>query len=389
MLRIPLKKARPGMILARHIYNSNGKVLLAAGVQLEEHYIKRLKALGISSIYIHDKYTDGIEFIEAISEETRLRAESTVVKVFQETRENRKLNVKAIYSTTEHIINEILKNKNALVNLAEVRAYDNYTFAHSVNVCVLSVITGASLGFNKAQLRDLGIGALLHDIGKTQIDPALLNKVEPLNDHEFEAIKKHPHAGFEILRQAPEISLLSAHVAFQHHERLDGSGYPRGLKGKEIHPYAMITTVADIYDALVSDRPYRLGIPPHQALDMIAQQAAHTLDPEIISAFTKNIAPYPVTTPVQLNTGEIGIVVDVNKNYRHRPVVRVIFDSEFKELPEYREVDLSKNKDLYVAKVLTPGEFPFASESSPQVRREDPFTELRPAENKVVKDSLV
>ncbi len=389
MLRIPLKKARPGMVLARHIYNANGKVLLAAGVELEEHYIKRLKEMGVSSIYIHDKYTNGIELIEAISEETRLRAESTVAKVFQDARENRELNVQAISNTTEHIIDEILKNKNALVNLAEVRAYDNYTFAHSVNVCVLAVITGVSLGLNKMQLRDLGIGALLHDIGKTQIDPALLNKGEPLNGSEFEAIKRHTHLGFEVLRQASEISLLSAHVAFQHHERLDGSGYPRGLKSKEIHPYAMITAVADIYDALISDRPYRLGIPPYQALDLIAQQAERTLDPEIVTAFTKNIAPYPVTTPVQLNTGEIGIVVDVNKDYRHRPVVRVIFDAELKELPEYREVDLSKNKDLYIAKVLSPGEFPIVSESSPQVRRKDLFAELRSAENEVVKDSPV
>lgn len=358
MIRIAIENARPGMILARHIYNSDGKVLLAAGIKLNEHYLVRLKELGIPAIYIYDRLTEGIEIVDIVSEETKLQALSNFKNLFQEAQENRRLNLESTRKVIDNIIREIFQNKNALINLAEVRAYDDYTFAHSVDVCVLSIVTGISLGFNQIQLRDLGIGALLHDIGKTKINKQLLNKIEPLSIQEFEIIKKHSAEGFEILRQYPELSLLSAHVAFQHHERFDGSGYPRGLRGKEIHPYATITAVVDVFDALTSDRVYCRGLLTHEALDLIASQTKVLFDPETVSAFLENIAPYPVTTMVQLNTSEIGIVVDVNKKCRHRPIVRVLFNAELKETPEFREIDLAKHKNIFITRVLVQGEFP-------------------------------
>lgn len=358
MIRISLENTRPGMILARDICSAEGKVLLAAGVRLDERYLARLKELGIPAVYVCDRLTEGIEIVDVVSAETRLQALATVKNLFQEAWDARRLNIKGARKTVDNIISEILYNKNALINLAEVRAYDDYTFAHSVNVCVLSIVTGISLNLSRNQLCELGIGALLHDIGKTRIDRNLLNKIEPLSVSEFEVIKKHSAEGFEILRQYPELSLLSAHVAFQHHERFDGSGYPRGLREQEIHAYAMITAVADVFDALTSDRVYCRGFLPHEALDLITTQAGVLFDPVVVNAFLENIAPYPVTTMVQLNTGEIGIVVDVNRGRQHRPVVRVLFDGNLQEIPGFHEIDLAKHENIYIARVLAPGEFP-------------------------------
>ncbi|MDH7577685.1 MAG: HD-GYP domain-containing protein [Bacillota bacterium] len=358
MIRMALENIRPGMILARDICSAEGKVLLAAGVKLEERYLARLKELGIPSVYIYDRLTEGIEIIDVVSAETRLQALATIKNLFQEAREARRLNIDGARKTVDNIISEILYNKNALINLAEVRAYDDYTFAHSVNVCVLSIVTAISLNFNQDQLCELGIGALLHDIGKTRIDRSLLNKIEPLSVGEFEVIKKHSTEGFEILRQYRELSLLAAHVAFQHHERFDGSGYPRGLQENQIHIYAAIAAVADVFDALTSDRVYCRGFLPHEALDLITTQAKVLFDPAVVAAFLENIAPYPVTTMVQLNTGEIGIVADVNRGRQHRPVVRILFDANLREIRDFHEIDLAKHENIFISRLLAPGGFP-------------------------------
>lgn len=360
MIRISLTSARPGMVLAKHIFSADGKVLLAAGVQLDKTYLIRLKELGVPSIYIYDRYTEDVGIVEIISDETRLEAMAAVNNLYQEAKESRFLNLASVVQSVENIVTEILQNRNALLNLTEVRAYDTYTFAHSVNVCVLSVLAGITLNYNRYRLYNLGIGALLHDIGKTRVNLEILQKQGRLSENEFETIKTHSQEGFNILRNFPELSLLSAHVAWQHHERLDGSGYPRGLQGKEIHPFAMIVAIADVLDAMTSERVYSRACHVHEAIDFITSQSGILFDPLIINSFMENIAPYPVSTLVQLNSGDIGVVVDVNRGIRHRPIVRVIFDREFQELPSYYEIDLSRHADQFIERVLAPDAYPYS-----------------------------
>lgn len=352
MRRIPIDHAKPGMINARHIYSAEGRTLLAAGIALNEYYISRLKELGVHSLYIRDETTEDLNIPEVVSERTRLETVKTVRQIFHSLESNRNINTRAVRTAVDNILDEILTNTDILVQLSDIRSYDDYNFYHSVNVCILSLMTGVSLGMNTLQLRDLGVGALLHDVGKIKVPESILNKPGPLTPSEFEEVKKHTIYGFDILRQYPDISLLSSHVAFQHHERIDGSGYPRGLKESEIHEYARIVAVTDVYDALLADRVYRKALIPYQAIQIITRGTYTFFDPRIVGAFLENIAIYPVGSLVQLNTGDIGFVVDVNKKSPHKPVIRRLLDHHGQKVKAPQEIDLDKLHTVYIVKVF-------------------------------------
>jgi len=353
MRQISISYAEPGMIVARNVFNADGKVLLAAGMPLKESYIERIKGLGIRRIYIKDDTVGDLDIPDVISEKTRVATTKTVKAIFSDLKTNSKINLEPIKATVNNIIDEVLQNRNILVNLTDVRCYDDYTFGHSVNVCLLSVLTGVSIGYNSSQLRDLGTGAILHDLGKTKIDVEIINKPGKLTPAEYEEIKKHTEVGFEILRRMPEIPLLSAHVAFQHHEKLDGSGYPRGLKQDEIHEFARIVAVADVYDALLADRSYRKGYLPHQALEIVTSSTEAHFDPTVVAAFIDNIAVYPIGSLVELSTGEVGIVVDVNRGLQTKPIVRILFSHTGERVKFLREIDMGKISTIYIARVYS------------------------------------
>jgi HD-GYP domain-containing protein (c-di-GMP phosphodiesterase class II) len=352
MRRILVEYAEPGMINARAIHNSEGKVLLAAGTELNDYYINRLNELGIQSLYIRDETTGGLTIPETVSERTRVETIKIIRQAFTQLEDSRRINMPLIKNAVDKILDEVLGSSNALIHLVDIRAYDDYTFAHSVNVCILSLMTGISLSYNTQQLRELGIGALLHDIGKTRIPKEILDKPSCLTPAEFQEMQKHACHGFEILRHYPEIPLLSSHVALQHHERVDGSGYPRQLKGDEIHEYAKITAVTDVYDALLADRIYRPAFLPYGAIRELTRGTYTFFDPRVVAAFLENVAIYPVGSLVQLNTGDVGIVVDVNKQSQHRPVIRMLLDRHGRKPPEGQEHDLDKMPTIYITKVF-------------------------------------
>jgi HD-GYP domain-containing protein (c-di-GMP phosphodiesterase class II) len=351
MRRIRIDELKSGMIVAHTIMDCDGRILLRSGIQLNENYIKRLSEFGLNSVYIRDSL-DGVEVRDVISDETRLESIKIVKDSFQQLENQHKLNVRMVQSMVDKIIDDLLSDINVLVNFNDIRTFDDYTFGHSVNVAVLAIMTGITLGFNELQLKELGIGAILHDIGKTRIDKNILSKTGDLSKDEFNEIKRHTYYGFEILRQYPDVSLMSAHVALQHHERWDGNGYPRRLAGDNIIEYARIVTVCDVYDALVSDRPYRAAYTVNQALNILKRMSGIYLDPNCVDALISNIAVFPVGSVVELSTGELGVVVDVNKATPSRPIVRLIFDRYGKRLQHPYEVDLSKYSTVIVTKTL-------------------------------------
>lgn len=352
MRRIRISELNSGMIVARTITDSEGRILLRSGVQLNEHYIDKLSALGLQSIYIRDAF-DGVEVRDVISEETRQETIKVVKDNFRRLENQHKLNIRLVQTMVDQIIDELLSDLNVLVNLIDICTFDDYTFAHSANVAVLSIMTGITLGYNDLQLKELGVGAILHDIGKTRIDKNILHKPNDLTKEEFNEVKRHTNYGFEILRQYPDVSLLSAHIAFQHHERWDGNGYPRGLAHHDIIPYARIVAVCDVYDALLADRPYRIAYTVNQALMILKRMGGIYLDSQCVDALISNIAVYPIGAVVQLNTGEIGIVVDVNKEAPTRPIIKLICDCYGGKLQRTGEVDLSKYTTITIAKSLS------------------------------------
>jgi len=350
--RILVKDLKPGMVVGRAIFSSDGRVLLHSGMVLTDAYIEGLARLGVNSVYIRDEIFGGFEIQDVISEETRVYTVKVMRDSFLRLEKNHSLNIRMVKDTVDSIIDELFLNHNLLLNLSDIRTYDDYTFAHSVNVSILSIMAGMTMGYDRMRLNELGLGALLHDIGKIRISTDVLNKPGDLTREEFMEIKQHPQYGFDILRNYNDVSLLSSHIAFQHHERWDGQGYPRSLAGKEIHEYARIVAVADVYDALLADRPYRPSYSLNQTLTIIKRMSGIYLDPTCVTALVANVAVYPIGTVVELSTGDIGMVVDVNRESPARPVIRIVFNSRKIRLSTIREIDLSKLTTVLIIRTL-------------------------------------
>lgn len=352
MRRILLDNISSGMKLAKPLYNADGMVLLNAGIELQDRFINRLKELDVSYIYVEDDLTQDIDVPDVIGEKTRVEAVSNAKKIMEQIRLGCGVDATQAKKVTNTLVDDLCRNKGVMANFSDMRTRNDYLFAHSVNVCVLSVMTGISLGFDELRLQDLGVGALLHDVGKTEVASEVLNKTGRLTPEESDEIKKHPVLGFNILRANPDISLISAHCAFQHHERFDGTGYPRGLKEDEIHQYAQIVAIADVYDALTSDAAYRRAMPVYEAIAIITKAGGTYFSNELVKVFVDNIAVYPIGSVVRLNNNQIGVVVDISREAKSKPVIRILFDENKKHVDKLIELDLSKNSRLYIADVV-------------------------------------
>lgn len=352
MKLVKLENTKDGDKLAKTILSAEGTVLLGKGVELIPPYIKRLQQLQIHSVYIIDHRFPDLEVKDLVAEATRRESVKIIKKVMDRVKKGLSLESASVLKTVNTILDDILSQESLLVNLTDIRAYDDYTFAHSVNVCVLSLLVGTSLGYDQLKLRDLGMGALLHDLGKTMIPSSIINKNTSLTAEEFNQVKKHCKHGFETIRAKKEISLLSAHVALQHHERYDGKGYPQGLRGENVLEFARIVRIADVYDALLADRPYRKRYLPHEVYEYMMGSCYTNFDPRLIAHFLKHVPPYPNGTIVRLSTKEEAVVVKQNEGCLIRPVVSVLATEDL-SLSKQIEYDLLENPSILVEEVLS------------------------------------
>jgi HD-GYP domain-containing protein (c-di-GMP phosphodiesterase class II) len=359
MRLLPIQMCSPGMKLAQHIYNEEGTVLLAADVELTGPLLERLRTHGIDYLYIRDSRTDDIVMKDPVSEETRIRTTREIRTAFRKMMDDagKKRLVssyqlgKTFRPLMEGVIEDLSGHPDAMMMLTNMNVTDHYLFQHSLNVCIYATMLGLAYGYSKEELMVLGLGALLHDVGKTKVPLELLRKPGPLTIEEFAEIKKHAEYGYLMLKDEPNIPLLSAHCAFQHHERINGSGYPRGLVGNDIHEYARWIGIVDSFDAMTTHRAYRPAMLPHQALETLFTGAGTLYDREMIALFRDKIAVYPIGITVTLNTGETGVVVDLNSSAPQRPIVRILEDAEGRELQTPYEIDLSKKLTVMVTAV--------------------------------------
>ena len=320
-----------GTKLAKAIYNENGKILVNKGVTLQGHTLRRLIQLGITYIYIDDKQTEDIVYKDPISEPMKREAMSTIVTTFKQLHAEPfsaksfvlEKSVKEYKQVIRHLMEELRTNPDLMSILSDVCVHDSYIFTHSMNVTLYALAVGMELKLNPKQLETVGLGALMHDIGKVIVPTDILLKPGKLTEEEYMVIKMHPEEGFELLRKTPAVPLLVAHCAFQHHERLDGKGYPRGIKSTEIHDYAKIITVADVFDAVTSNRIYRAAMLPHEGLELLYSGVEKQFDADIVRAFHKAVAIYPVGITVELNDNRRGVVVKQNV-LSDRPTVRIL-----------------------------------------------------------------
>lgn len=361
MRLVPVNCIREGSYLAKTLYDTNGTVLLSKGYRLTNPVLKRVELSGISILYINDQYTDD-EIEDFIKPELKQKAIKTIkgsfegiAKYCEQVKLNpsiarRKQEITRKYKYTEDIahlasdiVDEIVHEKNILINLVDIKSMDNYTYEHSISVTVLSIILGMELNLDKKRLVELAIGALLHDVGKVFVPKEILLKKDKLADDEFRIIQEHTTYGYDYIKSDLNISVTSSNIALQHHEKVDGTGYPEGAKNGRIHDYAKIVAIADVYDALTSDRPYRKAMSPNDAIEYIMGTAERHFDYKMVSAFIRKIVPYPKGSMVRLSSGEIGIIDEVNNVFPLRPKIKVI-----KKGGKMQHIDLMEEKDIVI-----------------------------------------
>lgn len=351
MRQVSVNSLTIGDILGKTIFSSSGRVLLGKGVKLTPLYIAKLKDMGISILYIEDDLFNDVIVEDVISEEHRREAMGILEKSMRSVKLGKSLDGFELKRIINKIVEEIMFKKDILMSMMEMRSMDNQMFAHSVNVCVLSTVLGKAMFFDQEKLETLAIGAMLHDIGKMQMDSKLFGETSNLTPEDIELLKTHTTLGFEDLRKRKEFSLVVAHIAFQHHEHMNGTGYPRHLKEGEIHPFAQIVAIADLYDKFTTDHSDVKRIMPHEACEILMGLAGTLYPLEMVRLFLKNIAAYPTGVTVRLNTGEIGVVVDQNLSMPVRPIVRVFDESEFGS-NVVKEYDMVEKRTIFIEEVL-------------------------------------
>lgn len=349
------RSLKQGAILAQPIYNEKGHILIQRDMHLTLTMIKRLINQGITYVYVKDNMTSSVEVDSAISNELRVQATDVIQKTFDELKGNSLTKKSYILENKESKLSAVvkdivgeMKNKDEAVSLlTDILISDDYTFQHSLNVTIYSLALGTKLKMSEKELADLGIGAMLHDIGKIFIDKDILQKADRLTDEEFKVMKSHTQLGFNFIRKMTDLPAVIAHCAYQHHERLDGSGYPRGIGGNEIHKYAKIIGIADVFDAITSNRVYREAMLPHIGLEILYAGAVNIFDRDMVEAFKSSIVAYPNGLTVELNDHRTGIVVKQNKHICDRPIIKIINNGAEQVKTPY-EIDLSKENNLTI-----------------------------------------
>lgn len=332
-----------GQFLGKTVYSSNGTVLLSSGVQLTVYMINTLKRIGVTMLYIKDTDFEDIEIEEVLSESTKGQVLREMSQLQEAVRSGKDWSTKKVFGSVDAVLNDLMNHKEVLLQLTEIRTADNAQYVHAINVCLVSSMIGLNMGLNFSQLKDLAVGALLHDIGKSI----------PLSEDANEDDMKNHHTwrGFEILKHKREFNLLIAHTALQHHECLNGSGLPRGLTSDEIHLFPKIVAVANIYDNLIGGgEETGRGMLPHEACEHLMASSEQELDHEVLVEFTRIVSVYPNGTGVRLSTKETGVVVCQHRGLPGRPVIRVIRGTG--EELDVKEVDLAVETTVFIEAVL-------------------------------------
>ncbi len=347
--KISVTELTPGMILAKPVRADDGKILLHADCELKTSYIEKIIQHNCDYVYIKQSKPERAkeylqiksppQHLKPIKDETRTKAYAVLKKVFEQVETTGTFKPAETIKVVQEIVDHILKNPKIVYNMFNIQSYDDYTYSHSVNVCVLATLIGSIMGYNQNELEILGVGGMLHDIGKTVIEPSIINKPAKLDSNEFAIIQSHPIAGYNLLIQTDQTGFLPAYIALQHHEREDSSGYPKNLSKNHIHPFSKIVAVADVFDSMTSNRVYRNAVQPYLALQELKGKANIKYNLAVVENLMQIVTPYPIGTVLILLDGEEVEVINVsrtgitikhssgiNKNYSHNnlPVVKEV-----------------------------------------------------------------
>lgn len=358
---VPADGLVEGMVIGKSLYDKNHNLLLSRSSVVHSAYIERIKQLGYQGVYIDDDISSDIIIKDIINDEIRMKMIQTVkdVCIHSNLDVNAKKSQKEIIEKKldltkqliGNIVEELLLNKDTMVNLIDLKFFDDYTYFHSVNVAVLSIVIGVGIGLSKEELYNLGLGAILHDMGKIFIDKDVINKPSKLTPSEYEEVKKHSEFGYKYLKETYQIPTASYVGVLHHHEKYDGTGYPSNVAKDSISLIGRIIGIADVYDALISNRPYRAALLPSEAMEYIMANGGLMFDVNITKVFARKVAPFPVGTYVKLSNGYVGIVSENFEEACMRPNVKLILDPDGKKIMP-RVINLKDDRTLRAVTVM-------------------------------------
>ena len=376
MRLVATRRVEEGAKLGRDVPSSrpDGVPLLRKGAAFTGRYRDALLRAGVNAVWIDDELSAGIAAHPAVSDETRREATQAVSKAFDGARDalaaGKTLPAQAFDDLSRIaalIAADVEATGEVALALTDLSSADSYTLQHSVDVCALGLLIGQRLfrqrgwtdyrgqqtaGRVDQRLTLLGVGLLVHDIGKLAIPAEVLNKPGRLDAHQWELMRQHPRLGLEMLK-SDLISPLVKAVVREHHERFDGSGYPDGKSGEDIHEFARIAAVADVFDAVTSERPYAAAKPPNFGVGIIIEGSGTEFTPDVVEAFSKLVAPFPPGLEVELTDGRRGIVARVPPEAVERPVVRVAWDAAGQRIEPF-EIELANTPGLDLRAVPSP-----------------------------------
>lgn len=334
MRYVSIEDARPGMCLAYDLYDSSGRTVVGCGCELTAPYIKKLSEYGFSGVYIDDELSKDIYIEATIPKE--LREEG-----FKSVQEN---DIDRCAEIAKKIVQNLLSRDNVSLDMTDLRSYDDYTYAHSVNVAVLCCVIGMGLGMNERDLNYLVTAALLHDLGKLAIPKEILNKPGRLTPEEYQLMKTHSTRSYQLLAKRWDISAHIKQTVLLHHENVDGSGYPQGLIGEEQSLSVRILHVADVYDALTAKRPYKKPYSPFEAIEYLMGACGTMFDRSVVEVFMERVPLFPKGTEVKLSDGRTGLIYDNTGKHNLRPILN---------MPDGTKLDLMDNGNLNIT-ILPP-----------------------------------
>ena len=262
--------------------------------------------------------------------------------LMEDARLGRAVDLEHVEPLIDDLVGSVFRNQDALLGFSRIRRAGRYTLEHSVNVAVLLIAFAKGLGLERSVIQALGAGALLHDLGKALLPTAILNKPGSLTEEEFALMREHVAHTYRLTAKMPGISKIALAVIAEHHERIDGSGYPQRKTGDAISRYGRMAAIVDVYDAISSDRAYHKGLEPHEALRKLLEWSSHHFDPQLVQQFIRCIGVYPVGTLVRLRSGRLGVVLESGREGLLHPVVRVVMEANQRRYIAVEDVDLSR-----------------------------------------------
>ena len=313
MRYISLENITNDMVLAQNIKDEFGRVLITKGAKLSKQKKKKLENFDIAGVYIDDEWSADI-FIEPVVDETLAKKSIKALK---------EMNLDAVSNCAAEIVDKLMGADDYIHDMETIKAYDENTFEHCINVAITAVTMGIGLGYNYYRLKNLAVGSLMHDIGKQLVPVDIINKKGRLTDAEMQVVKEHPTYGYNILSKEINAYSSTREIVHQHHENWDGSGYPRGLKGEEIYELAMVTHVCDVFDALISKRSYKEAFTYHTAIEILKEGTDTMFQPEFVEAFFKYVPVYHKGSEVQLTNGDTALVYKNNRGDMLEPIIKL------------------------------------------------------------------